>query len=73
MTFRDKEYARFLIKVIEDPATDPTRIVAALADRKPYEHFPINANSGSTIKIALWILRLLPERLDFILEELYLT
>lgn len=67
-TFRAKGYAGFSVKVGEDPVTDAARITAALADREPHEHFSIDANGGFTVETALRTLRLLPERLDFVLE-----
>lgn len=50
------------------PALDVERIAACLADRRPGEFFVVDANGGLLPEMALRILRLLPDGLDFVLE-----
>jgi len=50
------------------PVLDAERIKASLADQKPGEFFIVDANGGLTPELALRVLRLLPEGLDFVLE-----
>ncbi|MDL5159805.1 mandelate racemase/muconate lactonizing enzyme family protein [Actinomycetospora termitidis] len=50
------------------PALDAERITASLADRERGEYFVVDANGGLTPETALRLLRLLPPRLDFVLE-----
>lgn len=50
------------------PALDAERIAASLADRKPGEYFIVDANGGLSPEAALRMFRMLPDRLDFVLE-----
>ena len=50
------------------PALDAARIEAALADARRGEYFLVDANGGLTLEHTLRLLRLLPARLDFVLE-----
>lgn len=65
---RQQGYRGYSIKVGDDPALDAARIEAALADRQPGEFFLVDANGRMTVESALRMLRLLPNRLDFVLE-----
>src|SRR5699024_775228 len=47
---------------------DAARIEAVLADAHSDEYFIVDCNSGLTVEHALRMLRLLPRRLDFVLE-----
>ncbi|CAG8909175.1 unnamed protein product [Penicillium egyptiacum] len=44
------------------------RIAASLADKQPGEFFIVDANGGLTVEVALRMLILLPDRLDFVLQ-----
>jgi L-alanine-DL-glutamate epimerase-like enolase superfamily enzyme len=50
------------------PALDAERIRACLSDRQPGEYFIVDANGGLHPETALRMLRMLPERLDFVFE-----
>ncbi len=50
------------------PALDAERITACLADRRPGEFFPVDANGGMLPETALRMLRMLPQGLDFVPE-----
>ncbi|KAJ5088310.1 enolase C-terminal domain-like protein [Penicillium angulare] len=56
------------VKIAGEPSTDAARIAASLADRRPGEFFLVDANGGLTVEVALRMLRLLPDGLDFVLE-----
>lgn len=61
-------FSGFSVKIGEDPVVNASRIRAALADKEPDEFFLIDANGGLTVEAGLRMLRLLPDRLDFVLE-----
>ncbi|KAJ5286744.1 hypothetical protein N7478_002430 [Penicillium angulare] len=60
---RKRGYMGHSIKIAGEPGTDAARIAASLADRQLK-----NANGGLTVEVALRMLRLLPDGLDFVLE-----
>lgn len=66
--YREMGYLGHSIKVSGEPVSESARIQASLADKKPGEFFIVDANCGFTVETALRMLRLLPDRLDFILE-----
>ncbi|MER8439977.1 mandelate racemase/muconate lactonizing enzyme family protein [Mesorhizobium sp. M1312] len=66
---REMGYTGHSVKVGGDPAEDAARIVASLADKKAGEYFIVDANGGMTVETALRMLRLLPNGLDFVLEQ----
>lgn len=61
-------YTGFSVKIGGDPVANAARVRAALADKKPDEFFLIDANGGMTVDVALQMLKLLPDDLDFVLE-----
>jgi cis-L-3-hydroxyproline dehydratase len=65
---RERGYTAHSVKIDEDPALNAARIEASLADRRSGGFFIVDANGGMTVENALRTLRLLPPRLDFILE-----
>jgi cis-L-3-hydroxyproline dehydratase len=66
---RERGYRGQSVKIAgDDPALDAARIEASLADKRPGEFFLVDANGGMTVETALRTLRLLPPRLDFVLE-----
>ena len=56
------------MKIGIDPERNAARIEAVMADRRPGEFFIVDANGGMSVEAALRMLRLLPPRLDFVLE-----
>lgn len=67
--YRAKGYSGHSVKIDGEPATDAARVAAALADQQPGEFFLVDANGGLTVETALRMLRLLPDGLDFVLEN----
>lgn len=67
--YRAKGYGGHSVKIDGEPATDAARVAAALADQQPGEFFLVDANGGLTVETALRMLRLLPDGLDFVLEN----
>ena len=65
---RARGYTAHSVKIDDDPARNAARVEASLADRRPAEFFIVDANGGMTVESALRTLRLLPGRLDFVLE-----
>lgn len=65
---RAKGYKGHSVKLGGEPATDAARIATALADKQPGEFFIVDANGGLSVEVALRMLRLLPDGLDFVLE-----
>ncbi|KAJ5328371.1 enolase C-terminal domain-like protein [Penicillium brevicompactum] len=65
---RRRGYVGHSIKVSGEPVADAARITGSLADKQPGEFFLVDANGGLTVETALRMLRLLPDRLDFVLE-----
>lgn len=66
--YRQMGYRGQSIKIGGLPEKDAARIEASLADKRPGEFFIVDANGGLTVETALRMLRLLPGRLDFVLE-----
>lgn len=62
-------YIGHSVKIGGEPADDAARIAASLADKRPGEYFIVDANGGMTVETALRMLRLLPDGLDFVLEQ----
>ncbi|PAQ08906.1 mandelate racemase/muconate lactonizing enzyme family protein [Mesorhizobium temperatum] len=62
-------YIGHSVKIGGEPADDAARIAASLADKRPGEYFIVDANGGMTVETALRMLRLLPNGLDFVLEQ----
>ncbi|KAL4913967.1 enolase C-terminal domain-like protein [Aspergillus aurantiobrunneus] len=52
----------------DDPVRDAARITASLADKQPGEFFLVDANGGLTVEMALRMLRILPDGMDFVFE-----
>ena len=68
--YRSEGFTAFSVKIgAEDPSVDAARVVAALADKKPGEFYLVDANGGMNVEGALRMLRLLPDGLDFVLEQ----
>lgn len=65
---RQMGYRGQSIKIGDSPELDAARIEASLADQQPGEYFIVDANGGLTVETALRMLRLVPRRLDFVLE-----
>ncbi|KAL4891534.1 enolase 2-phosphoglycerate dehydratase [Aspergillus ambiguus] len=61
-------YKGHSVKIAGEPVEDAARIAASLADKRPDEFFIVDANGGLSVEIALRMLRLLPDGLDFVLE-----
>lgn len=65
---RKRGYKGHSVKIGGEPAADAARIAASLADKQHDEFFIVDANGGLSVEIALRMLRLLPDGLDFILK-----
>ncbi|CAG8947965.1 unnamed protein product [Penicillium salamii] len=61
-------FTGFSVKIGSDPVANATQVKAALEDKKPGEHFLIDANGGMTVESAVRMLKILPDDLDFVLE-----
>ncbi|KAF2171607.1 hypothetical protein M409DRAFT_63249 [Zasmidium cellare ATCC 36951] len=69
-SFRSRGYTAFSVKIGgKDPAEDVERMKTALSGRKPGDFYTIDANGGMTVEGALRMLRLIPQDLDFVLEQ----
>ncbi len=65
---RQQGYLGHSLKIGDEPSLDAARIQAVLEDRQPGEFFHVDANGGMTVETGLRMLRLLPRRVDIVLE-----